>query len=429
MLHESHYSQVINKRFIKFSKIAISVLFMFSVLRFYQENFSIAIADAMGGTLMLINLKSNLTISKKITLFLFITVVMFLIFIYHSFLDPTLWHWGYSFPAFAYLLNDRNNGKKWSVFAGMVVIVVLLLQELFHIETGHTSYEFFIFLSVYTLISVLMHHFQKEIDLYIVELNALNNSLHTLVAEEVSKNKHKDEILHNQAKHAQMGEMLSMIAHQWRQPLNAISASVIKMQLENEIKQLPQNEIEDTSEFIQEKIQDLSEIINSFLELSKPTKNDKTFLLSAVIDKVLKMTLTQLESHNIIVQTIYDVEYKDSAINGSGHLYEQVLLNLLMNTKDAFDEKKEIEDKSIIIYVDAWSNVQIKDNAGGIETALVDKVFNPYFTTKEEGKGVGLGLYMSRKIMQSHFNGDLIYMPNKLESCFNIIINKEHEDV
>jgi len=167
---------------------------------------------------------------------------------------------------------------------------------------------------------------------------------------DITELQQKDEQLLQQSKLAQMGEMIGMIAHQWRQPLNAISATGINLSLMS-------------------------------------SKND-----------------------NIAI-----VGYED--------LLEQVIINLLSNSRDAFEEL-EIAQKYINIMISMRNNIPtitIEDNAGGIPHAIGDKIFNPYFTTKEQGKGTGIGLYMSKDIMEKSFDGDLIYSAVEGGSRFEIV--------
>ncbi|MEA2091416.1 MAG: HAMP domain-containing sensor histidine kinase, partial [Campylobacterota bacterium] len=336
--------------------------------------------------------------------------------------------WSFTFSAFAFLLNNKKGGIIWTLSFGIILFLMLSIQNLFGIKTAYSDYELFTFLSVFGMNSYLIYTFQQEVDLCNLKLTELNSSLKNKVLEEVDKNKKQDAILSTQAKQAQMGEMVSMIAHQWRQPLNAISASAIKMKLENELGLITSDTIDATSNFIQNKTQEMSEIINSFLDFSKPKNEDSKFLLSQAIDKTLKIINTHFGLYSILIEVSYETDFKESKIVGSENLFEQVLLNLLINIRDAFDENRDLIEKNIFISVDDIGNVSVIDNAGGIEPQILDKLFNPYFTTKEEGKGTGLALYMSRKIMREHFSGDLVYKDILNGSSFKIVFNKNLDE-
>ncbi len=241
---------------------------------------------------------------------------------------------------------------------------------------------------------------------------------------EISELKKKDEQLLQQAKLAQMGEMVSMIAHQWRQPLNAISAASINLSLLSSMKMLEDEKIVESSSFIQEQCQKMSETINTFMNFVKPSQESKIFQPLNSMNAILNIMGTQLENHNIIVKI--KISQDNIEIIGHEDLLEQVIINILSNARDAFEEIDRA-DKYIDIeinIIDKLPTITIKDNAGGIPEDIAHKIFNPYFTTKEQGKGTGIGLYMSKDIMQKSFGGDLIYKPIKNGSCFEIVCGK-----
>jgi len=221
------------------------------------------------------------------------------------------------------------------------------------------------------------------------------------------ESKNKDLILFQQSKKAQMGEMVNMIAHQWRQPLNAISATSSKIILEKEFDILSDDELIDSNNFIQDQCQKMSKVIDTFLNYSKPSKKTDEFFIEDIIKNVLELITTQFKSHNINI--IFKKESETTLkIKGYGDMLEQVILNLVMNARDAYDEDNKIIDKNIYI-IEQDSSIEIIDYAGGISDENMQKLFTPYFTTKEQGKGTGVGLYMSKRIMNEQFNGELIY--------------------
>ncbi len=238
---------------------------------------------------------------------------------------------------------------------------------------------------------------------------------------DITELKQKEKQLLQQSKLAQMGDMVSMIAHQWRQPLNAISASSINLSLLSSMQMLEDAKVQEDSEFIQNQCQKMSETINTFMNFVKPSKDSKEFVLLHSIEAILSLMGTQLANHNIDV--ILESKEKNLSIVGYEDLLEQVIINILSNAKDAFEELKK-EDKFIKItidFIDKIPMIIIEDNAGGIPPEIAEKIFNPYFTTKEQGKGTGLGLYMSKDIMKKSFGGDLQYSATDDGSCFKII--------
>jgi len=230
-----------------------------------------------------------------------------------------------------------------------------------------------------------------------------------------------------QSKLAQMGEMLNMIAHQWRQPLNSISASSIKLSLKNSLNLLEDNDIEEISSFIQNETQLLSTIIDDFMAFNKPEGNLK-FFIKDTLENVSKMMLPQLKNRDITLEIDIDENMK---IFHNPRNIEHVLVNIIINARDAFEDSKntnkkirvfsEIDEDSVIL--------KIEDNAGGIPEDIIDKVFNPYFTTKEQGKGTGIGLYMSKKMVED-INGSIISVKVFDEhTIFSIRFKKQIDEV
>ncbi|MEA2098956.1 MAG: HAMP domain-containing sensor histidine kinase [Campylobacterota bacterium] len=421
----SNTREIIGERLVKFSYITVLALIFFSILSYLNSNMLALYVDAGIAILLMLNIRTKLPVGKKVFIFICLGFFLLTFLIYYSVIDTTGWLWSLVFPAFIFLLNEIKKSILWTVSFGVMLLFILLLQNLSELKTAYSNYELFVFIFVYGLISILIYLFKKDVDLYTIKLIEFNSSLESRVKEEVQKNKLQDKIINNQVKQVQMGEMVSMIAHQWRQPLNSISASAIRLKLENDMDLSSKESVDEISIFIQNQTQDMSEIINNFLDFAKPVRDGSEFKLSLAIDKVFRIINMQLELHSIIVKITYDKGFSDKFIKGSENLFEQVLLNLLANIRDAYDENISKLEKNIFIDIDKIGNIGVKDYAGGIDSKIIDKVFNPYFTTKEQGKGTGLGLYMSRKIMREHFNGDLIYTPLDGGSCFKIVFARD----
>jgi len=219
--------------------------------------------------------------------------------------------------------------------------------------------------------------------------------------------KEKEKMLYLQTKQAQMGEMINMIAHQWRQPLNAMSANLITIELKHQMKQLTDKELEDSLKFLQNQIQKLSQIINDFMNFTKENKKKDKFKIIDAVDEVLEIIEPQLKNHNINLEVNIDKNLEITTYKRE--------INLLANARDALDENK-VENKNIKIkvYTEKENNkvkIIVEDNAGGIPKEIQDRIFNPYFTTKGE-KGTGLGLYMSNMIANKILHGDLYFETN-----------------
>ncbi len=259
-------------------------------------------------------------------------------------------------------------------------------------------------------------------DIYI---NGIKHRLSTTI--DITELKNQEKQLLQQSKQAQMGEMINMIAHQWRQPLNAISAAAIRLSMLSSMQALTDEKTQEASKSIQEQCQKMSKTIDTFLNFARPSQKKELFNLQDTFNAVMDLMLTQLKNLNIEIE----INLEDNLqLYGFADQLEQVIINILANARDAFDEIEQEEKKITItaLQKDNQINICIEDNAGGITPNVVNKIFNPYFTTKEQGKGTGIGLYMSLEIMRKSFNGNLIYKPRESGSCFFLICKEEKID-
>lgn len=251
------------------------------------------------------------------------------------------------------------------------------------------------------------------------ELLVLNETLEEKVRFEVLKNQEKEQLLVHQSRLAQMGEMISMIAHQWRQPLSAISTSSANMKLLIELDQYTKETFTRNLDQIDEYIQHLSETINDFRNFFKPDKQTEKTTLGEVIGKSLNIIFQSLQGHEISVSQSID---DDVEILTYPHELMQVVLNILKNAEDILLERK-IKNRHIHIAYERLQHAHkltFSDNAGGIPEEIMDNIFDPYFSTKHQKNGTGLGLYMSRVIITEHCRGTLSAHNNDEGAVFDI---------
>ncbi len=256
------------------------------------------------------------------------------------------------------------------------------------------------------------------------KLKELNRTLEKRVQEEIAKNEEQTKLMFQQAKYAQMGEMLSMIAHQWRQPLNAVSSAAINLKMEVELGTLSDENVITQAEFIEKQTAKMSDTINDFMNFFKPEKDKHEFLIKTVVDEVRNIIKAQLNSRSIEFLTEMDESLK---IVGFKNEFEHILLNIIANARDAFEEKS-IENKQIKIrsFQDGGNiKIEVFDNAGGISDEIMDKIFNPYFTTKLDINGTGIGLYMTKIMVERNFKGDISASNINGGALFTIVIPAE----
>lgn len=251
------------------------------------------------------------------------------------------------------------------------------------------------------------------------------------VKEEIKKNQLQQVLMLQQSRLAQMGEMISAIAHQWRQPLSVIGMSAFSIQNKIDLKKFDFDDKESQKkflEFLEDEINDihsytqyLTGTIEDFTNFFKPDKEKELTKLNIPIEKALNILHSTIVREN--VQVTLDIK-TDNDINIYTYEVMQVVLNIIKNSIDNFVEKK-IESPSINIRVIEDNNhfiIQICDNGGGIDEAILPKIFDPYFSTKSEKNGTGLGLYISKIVIEKHSAG-LLNVENTLNGvCFEIIL-------
>lgn len=218
--------------------------------------------------------------------------------------------------------------------------------------------------------------------------------------------KEQESMLVQQSKLAALGEMIGHIAHQWRQPLNVINCTTLDIKLQRDMHLLNDSSLEQSLLSIEKITHQMSETINDFMNFYKPSKQKKRFYLHDSVQFASKIIALQLKNAKISLSFALDEKL---SIFGSSSEFQQVVLNLISNAKDAF-ATQNIESKQICIFTRELDNVVelcVEDNAGGIRDEIFGKIFEPYFTTKENLNGTGIGLYMSLMIMKESFNGTI----------------------
>ncbi|WP_417331845.1 sensor histidine kinase [Halarcobacter sp.] len=261
--------------------------------------------------------------------------------------------------------------------------------------------------------------------LYLSILLALYFLISRSIAEKDSLNKiiKKDKQLLEQMKLAQMGEMIGNIAHQWRQPLSTISTAASGLKMKHEFDMLEKDDIPEFTDTIVTNTKYLSETIDTFRDFIKEEKETKEIVIQERIDETLKIVRASLENSHI--KLINKIDYENPIkVELVAEELAQVLINILNNAKDVILQRK-IEDGTItvnLIKTNKNFKITIEDNAKGIEKDILPKIFDPYFTTKHQFHGTGLGLYMSKIIVEKHLFGQLEVENTKEGAKFTITI-------
>ncbi|MFA7084791.1 MAG: ATP-binding protein [Arcobacteraceae bacterium] len=252
------------------------------------------------------------------------------------------------------------------------------------------------------------------------QLQELNSTLEQRVLEEIKKNEEKQKILFLQSRLASLGQMLANIAHQWRQPLTELSLTLFNINktsrkcCENE-KVL---EYYEEGKFI---IKNMSKTIDDFTNFFAPNKLSEPFFLNESITEALEILKKLILREKITIRT----NFEKLKVVGISNELSQVLINLIQNANDAFNQNK-ITHKKIIIKTykteDNFAVIEVKDNALGIPNDHIEQIFEPYFTTKHTSSGTGLGLFMSKLIIEKSLSGTIEVRNYEEGSIFTIKI-------
>ncbi len=259
------------------------------------------------------------------------------------------------------------------------------------------------------------------------QIQTLNTTLEQKVREQtrelrlqLEELKHKDKMLQEQSKLAAMGEMISAIAHQWRQPLNALSINIQNLEDDYEEGLIDARFLEEFVDKEIKMINFMSRTIDDFRDFFKTDKTKTKFNIKDIVDNVHRLLHAQLQNHNIECT----IEGEGFEIEGYASQMQQVFLNLFSNAKDAI--VKNDTDGRITIRIDSQrGTVFFCDSGGGVQKEVLERMFEPYFTTKDPDKGTGIGLHISRTIIVSHMSGDIQAYNTKNGLCIQIDLGKK----
>lgn len=261
--------------------------------------------------------------------------------------------------------------------------------------------------------------FEKHID-----LERSNKRFETIIKQSDKQSKYflelsdeRERLLFEQAKLAALGEMIGNIAHQWKQPLSVITTSATGIKMQKEYGELSNEFLDNSLDGINDSALFLSQTIDTFQNFIKYNKNLQDVILQNELDNALEIINSSVSNNFIEIKKSIDYSKPIKYSLVTGELI-QVVVNILNNAKDALLEKKPKEpwihlalykeNEKIIIY--------IEDNAGGVPPQIINKIFNPYFTTKGKYKGTGIGLHMSKRIVQESLEGKL-YVKNTIDGA------------
>ena len=301
--------------------------------------------------------------------------------------------------------------KQEKIFSNFIMVVTLT----FFLFMG-----FFSFLMI-SIIKDVIKRYKNEVQNREGELKSLNDNLFMKVQYGIQEAKQKDKKILEQAKLARIGSMISMIAHQWRQPLSQLSGILMELETATRFKKVDDAYILNAIAKSDKMIEFMSNTIDDFRNFYKPDKIKEEFFVSESCLKAINIIDATLE--NLGINLIFNVE-DDRKIVGYPTEFSQVILNIISNAKDILIEK-EIKNPKIQIDIKSkgiLSIITIKDNAGGIAEENKELLFDPYYSTKDSSKGTGLGLYISKLIIERNMGGELSVFNNNEGAGFKIVV-------
>ncbi|RXK00194.1 histidine kinase [Arcobacter sp. CECT 8986] len=305
----------------------------------------------------------------------------------------------------------KQRQQKFKDFMKILTLIVVVTMAIFS----------FIMVSI---INDVVIKYKRQVLNKEKKLEKLNSTLSEKVKAGIQEAKRKDKTILEQSRLARMGTMLSMIAHQWRQPLTQLSVVLMELEVATRLKKVNDKHILDSVEKSDKMIEFMSNTIDDFRNFYKPNKKKEHFFVMDACNKAINLINATLD-HGAITLNIENKN--DKLIYGYASEYSQVILNLLANASDILVEREIKNPKIDIIieYENNYSIVTIKDNAGGIKEENMDLVFDPYYTTKDSTKGTGLGLYISKLIIEKNMRGHLVVSNSSEGAVFKISIMDE----
>ncbi len=255
-------------------------------------------------------------------------------------------------------------------------------------------------------IRLLHGQLARMVDIKTRELQDLNSALEEKIVFEVEQSRQKDKIMFRQSRLAAMGEMVGNIAHQWRQPLNAMVLIIQSFQMKQMMGKLDDKFIDSQVDEGMKIANSMSSTIDDFRNFFKPNKKKESFSAVKVVQESMDLVQLYYEKIDIKINLICEEDFE---ILGYPNEFSQVLMNLFSNSKDALQEREnQVKNIEIIVKQNSESKngeILVIDNGGGVPTEVIDRIFDPYFTTKHQSSGTGIGLYMSKEIIEKQMEG------------------------
>jgi signal transduction histidine kinase len=410
-----------------FSYFSSITFYIIGILHFILQQWVLfGFIDILLGTFILINyiFFKEKAFAVDILSIQFIAISVLLII--EGGLYQTGIYWVIGFPAIFFISSGVTKGIVYSLIQIFILVNFIIFKELeiayVFYSAGQLVFAAIVSSILATSVYIYEYNIEKQYEQQqslISEIQSFNIALQEKINEAVDELKEKDKLILTQSRFAVMGEMISMIAHQWRQPLNNLSLILMNMDLKMELGESNTKEFKDSMNKAENTIQHLSKTIDDFRELINPIKHEFTFNVDDYINRALSLNESQMINNDIQVTFINSDSFK---IVGKANEFLQVILNLMSNSKDALIN---VENKEIVISLaqkNSKNYIYFCDNGSGVKAEYKEKIFEPYFSTKSKN-GTGIGLYMSKVIIEK-MGGRIYYELRDSKTCFVLEFDK-----
>lgn len=260
----------------------------------------------------------------------------------------------------------------------------------------------------------------KVTEAFNIHLQEYNNTLNLKLEEQAKDLQQSQVTIINQSKFAIMGEMIAMIAHQWKQPLNVISLNIANLEMMHITGKYSKKELSEIIENSNQTIEYMTKTIHDFTEFLKPTEIREKLRVGTIFYQLMTLIKSDIQQYGIDFSINFKVD-KDLIIELNSSKFTQVIINIIKNAIDEF-KIKYIENPTITIDIESIENtycISVQDNAGGVPLELLNTIFEPYVSTKGKN-GTGLGMYMSKLLVESHLHGTLEVRNNNGGALFTL---------
>ncbi len=358
---------------------------------------------------------SRYDIVAKIIVMQFFVFFMYLYYAYD--ISDLKFLWIYTYPIVLLYLQEIEAGRYW-ILLTLGMILIAPFQPF--VEVSYTAFQVLYIAFVFVVITIMTYMYKVQ----------MLKAQQTIAKQRVDLERKyqelikKDSMLTAQSKQAVMGEMMSMIAHQWRQPLSTVTLNISNLQFKKMLGQEISDELFDKAlSDISDTVVYLSDTVDDFQTFFRPKKEKTKVEIHEILHKAVNFVTPRIKENKIEIAINKYVEIK--VVTYANELI-QIILNILNNAIDALGQAKK-EKAKIILYVELkgeYIYISIVDNANGISDEDADNIFDPYFSTKGKN-GTGLGLYMSQMLAQKQFDGEITFTSSHLGTHFLVKIKKD----